>query len=69
LRLVTKGWRVTALDVEHVRSSLFDDPALFPPGSVEFDCALVMRDIEHEWRAAEDLQLPDAVRAPLCPSG
>jgi Uncharacterized conserved protein (COG2071) len=69
LRLVTKDWRVTPLDVAHVRSSLFDDPALFPPGSVDFDCALVMRDIEHEWQAAEDLQLPDDVRAPLCPRG
>jgi len=32
-----------------VESSFFEDRALFPPGSVEFDCALLMRGIEHEW--------------------
>ena len=27
----------------------------FPTGSVEFDCALVMRNLGHEWHSAEDL--------------
>ena len=32
-----------------VESSFFEDQVRFPAGSVEFDCALLMRGIEHEW--------------------
>ena len=28
---------------------------IFPAGSVRFDCALIMRNVAHEWHAAEDL--------------
>jgi hypothetical protein len=55
LRLVTKEWRVEPLTVDHVQSSFFSDRALFPRGSVEFDCALLMRDVEHEWQRLPDL--------------
>ena len=27
----------------------------FPPGAVAFDCALLMREIAHEWHAREEL--------------
>lgn len=57
LYLVTKSWHVEPLQVEHVHSSFFSDPSLFPPGSVEFDCALLMRNIDHEWQRAPDLPL------------
>ncbi|MDB6065141.1 MAG: hypothetical protein JWR26_1349 [Pedosphaera sp.] len=53
--LKTKTWRVEALEVEHVYSSYFGDEKKFPRGSVDFDCALLMRDIEHEWHSAPDL--------------
>lgn len=49
IRLVTDRWHVTPLAVEHVYSSFFADEARFPPGSVEPDCALLMRDIPHHW--------------------
>ena len=49
LELRSFNWRVRPLAVERVESSFFEDRALFPPGSVEFDCALLMRGIEHEW--------------------
>jgi hypothetical protein len=65
LLLATTNWRVEALAVEHVHSSLFSDSTLFPPGSAEFDCALVMRNIEHEWHSAEPLQLSEGARRPL----
>jgi uncharacterized protein YqjF (DUF2071 family) len=55
VRLRTQSWRVMPLDVERARSTYFTDSALFPPGSVEFDCALIMRDTAHEWEAADDL--------------
>ncbi|MFT3713008.1 MAG: DUF2071 domain-containing protein [Archangium sp.] len=55
IKLKTQTWKVTALDVEHVRSSFFDDESKFPKGSVTFDCGLLMRDIQHEWVSEPDL--------------
>jgi hypothetical protein len=52
LHLVTRGWRVDPLDVEHVYSSFFSNVVRFPAGSVTFDSALSMRNIEHEWHLA-----------------
>jgi len=57
LELRTFGWKVEPLSVEHVESSLFGDRSLFPPGSVEFDDALLMRSIEHEWHARGAIRL------------
>lgn len=51
VRLVTDQWQVRPLHVESVATSFFDDRSRFPDGSVEFDCALIMRDIKHHWRA------------------
>ena len=55
LALDTDDWAVTPLDVLHVRSSYFDDESRFPKGSVEFDHALVMRDVAHSWSAVPDV--------------
>jgi hypothetical protein len=55
LELRCHNWRVDPLAVEEVRSSFFDDASLFPNGSIEFDCALLMRGIDHEWHGASDL--------------
>lgn len=57
LKLETQGWKVSALDVEYVRSSFFDDEARFPRGSVEVDHGLVMRDIPHEWHSEHDVHV------------
>ena len=54
--LVTRRWRVEPLSVERVQSSFFANTSSFPPGSVEFDCALLMRDIEHEWQHVPNLR-------------
>lgn len=51
------AWRVSVLDAEVARSTFFEDRSWFPPGSVEFDSALIMRNIEHEWRRSESLRL------------
>jgi hypothetical protein len=50
LELVTPVWTVRALDVQSVVSTYFADASRFPPGSVAFDSALIMRDLPHEWR-------------------
>lgn len=55
LSLRTLEWRVNAMSVVSIQSSYFSDEVCFPVGSIEFDHALVMRDMAHEWHAAEDL--------------
>jgi Uncharacterized conserved protein (COG2071) len=44
-------WSVEPVEVDVVRSSFFDDPHRFPPGSAIFDCALLMRNIPATWSA------------------
>ena len=51
LLLEVMDWRVSPLVVNRVRSAYFDDRSLFPQGSIEFDHALLMRDIPHEWHS------------------
>jgi len=51
VELHTENWAMQALAVERVESSFFNDPRRFAPHAVEFDCALLMRGIAHEWRA------------------
>jgi hypothetical protein len=55
LELRCLNWQVEPLEVDEVRSSFFEDESFFPKGSIEFDCALLMRGIEHEWHAKSDL--------------
>lgn len=55
LELRSFRWEVTPLAVEKVESSFFADQELFPPGSVEFDSALLMQQIDHEWHSKRSL--------------
>lgn len=55
LTLETKQWRVEAFDLSRVYSSYFADEEIFPAQSAEFDHALIMRNIEHEWHGAPQL--------------
>ncbi|NNE90052.1 MAG: hypothetical protein HKN23_00245 [Verrucomicrobiales bacterium] len=51
-------WQASALDVKEVRVDFFESGNFgFPSGSVEFDHALLMRDIPHEWQAGEDWKI------------
>jgi hypothetical protein len=58
LELRCGSWSVEPLAVEAASSSFFDDRSLFPEGSIEIDCALLMRGIEHEWHGKDDLCCP-----------
>jgi hypothetical protein len=60
LELCCRTWQVQPLDVREARSSFFDDRSRFPAGSIELDCALLMRNIEHEWKARDPLYCGDA---------
>lgn len=55
LVLKTTEWRVRSLNVSAVQSGYFNDTNRFPAGSIEFDHALIMRDIPHEWQQAQDM--------------
>jgi len=55
LKLETNEWRVAPLHLGTAYSSYFSNPGKFPAGSVEFDHALIMRNVEHEWHSADDL--------------
>lgn len=52
--LKTNQWKVEPLDVKSVSSTFFDAIENFPKGSVQFDNALLMTNIEHEWSSVED---------------
>lgn len=60
MRLHTVGWNVRPLQVERLHSSFFADPQRFPPGSLHFDHALIMRDLAHRWEAVDDLRVTAA---------
>ncbi len=55
LELQCENWHVESLGVDSIQSSYFEDSTRFPSGSVEFDCALLMRNIVHEWHGRPDL--------------
>ncbi len=56
LELKTKQWKVTPLSVNQVRSSFFENEDVFPKGSIQFDNALLMKNIDHEWRSLEAIK-------------
>lgn len=54
LRLKAYKWEVQPLDVQNVKSTFFENEEFFPKGSVTFDNALLMTNIEHEWKNETD---------------
>jgi len=56
LELKTYNWAVSLLEIESVKSSFFEDEKIFPKGSVKFDNALLMKNIEHEWIGLKKLR-------------
>jgi len=51
LKLKTFNWKVEPLNVTEVHSSFFEDESIFPKGAVQFDNALLMTQIKHEWHS------------------
>ncbi|RYE31877.1 MAG: hypothetical protein EOP48_31260 [Sphingobacteriales bacterium] len=51
LRLKAYRWEVRPLEVLNVKSSFFGNQEMFPSGSISFDNALLMTNIEHEWKS------------------
>lgn len=61
LELRSHAWRLEPLEVSRIESSFFDDQARFPAGTVQFDCAILMRNVQHEWHSHATLRAPEAV--------
>jgi hypothetical protein len=53
--LHTRSWAVAPLAIDRVYSSYFANEASFPAASASFDCALIMRNVAHEWHAGEPM--------------
>jgi uncharacterized protein YqjF (DUF2071 family) len=62
IALEAKEWKIRPFRVSRISSSFFDDKEHFPAGSIEFDHALIMRDIAHTWNLE-----PAPSRAPTHP--
>lgn len=54
LKLQAYTWQVRPLKVQHVHSSFYENEADFPKGSIQFDNALLMTKVEHEWKGMKD---------------
>jgi hypothetical protein len=54
LYLNTYHWQVKPLQVTKVSSSYFENERVFPKGSVHFDNALLMTNVDHEWSSVAD---------------
>jgi hypothetical protein len=55
MELRSLDWSIQPMEVEDAHTSFFSDRARFPESSVQLDCALVMRGIDHEWHSRPDL--------------
>ena len=51
LNLETKEWHVEPLQVTKVYSSYFSDQEKFPQSAIQFDHALIMKNVRHEWHS------------------
>ena len=54
LKLQNYSWQVRPLEVENVHSSFYTNEQVFPKGSIQFDNALLMTRVEHEWKSITD---------------
>jgi uncharacterized protein YqjF (DUF2071 family) len=57
IALEIKDWKVKPLELDFVESSFYNDETIFSKGSIEFDHALIMQNIEHEWHSTKSFEL------------
>lgn len=50
------NWEPKFIAPKTLRSSFFEDTDMFPKGTIKFDNALVLHDIEHEWHDTGDIR-------------
>ena len=57
ISLDIQDWKVSPLEILSVESSFYNNEQIFPQGSIEFDHALLMRDIAHKWNSTRSFAL------------
>jgi hypothetical protein len=55
--LCTTAWRIEPLELDGVSSSFFENPDLFPLGSAELDCGLVMLNVPVTWQPLSPMKI------------
>ena len=55
IELRTVEWHMEPLKVNESYSAYFSDTSSFPDGSVEFDSAMIMRNLKHSWVSRDNL--------------
>ena len=55
IELTTVEWNMEPLIVSESFSAYFSDTSMFPKGSVEFDSAMIMRNLKHSWVSRDNL--------------
>lgn len=55
IELKTVEWQMEPLKVHESYSAYFSDNSKFPSGSVEFDSAMIMRNLKHSWVSRDNL--------------
>ena len=55
IELTTVEWRMEPLKVKECYSAYFSNTSMFPEGSVEFDSAMIMRNLKHSWVSRDNL--------------
>lgn len=55
MQLRVRKWEMSPLEVHGLHVAFYENRGRFPRGSVEFDCALAMRGIPHEWHELADV--------------
>lgn len=55
LQLRMLKWEIVPMEVESQDCAFFLDSRRFPPGSLDFDCGLLMRGLPHEWHQLSDI--------------
>jgi Uncharacterized conserved protein (COG2071) len=58
--LSTEEWAIGPLHLDEVRSSFFDDPSYFPPGTAIADSAFLMAGLDTTWRPQPELRVATA---------
>lgn len=49
-------WKASAFKIENVESSFYNDKTMFPVNTIEFDHALLMQNISHEWHSTQSFK-------------
>jgi len=58
LDLRTSRWSISALAVDELKSSYFENTSHFPSESIRFDCGLLMKGIDHSWHVQPMIRDP-----------